>query len=200
MLKHLKRIGFCACLVGAVWIGGLLGDAQQLREDILRLHVVANSDSAEDQEVKLQVRDAILGSLEDGLQDLTDMDQVLAYVEEMLPKLEQVANEVLQEAGFDETATVSLTEEAFDIREYETFTLPSGIYNSLRIVIGEGEGHNWWCVVFPQMCMEATSEEVMEVSNFSDTLNGTITGEYELRFWLLDQLGKLGNWIHGASE
>lgn len=200
MGKHLKRIALLGSIVVLVWFGGLLGDAQRLREDILRLHVVAASDSQADQEVKLQVRDAILGTLEDGLEDLTDVDAAIAYVRQMLPVIEDVANRTLAAAGFDDTVQVSLTEEAFTRRDYETFSLPAGIYQALRVVIGEGEGENWWCVVFPQMCMAATSEEAAEVSDFSDTLNDTLTGKYEVRFWLLDKLGQLENLFHRTSE
>lgn len=200
MGKQLKRIACIGCVVVLVWFGGLLGDSQQLREDILRLHVVAASDSQADQEVKLQVRDAILGTLEDGLEDLTDVDAAIAYVRQMLPVIEDVANRTLAAAGFDDTVQVSLTEEAFTRRDYETFSLPAGIYQALRVVIGEGEGENWWCVVFPQMCMAATSEEAAEVSDFSDTLNDTLTGKYEVRFWLLDKLGQLENLFHRTSE
>lgn len=198
MGKKLKRIGICA-LAASVLLGGLLADKEALREDLLRLHVVGASDSQEDQAVKLQVRDAVLASLEEGLADLTDIEQAKAYVREMLPKIEAVANQTLAAAGFSQTATVSLTEEEFPVREYDSFTLPSGVYNALRVVIGEGEGKNWWCVVFPQLCLSATSEKFVEMSNFSDELNGTLTGEYELRFWLLDKLGQIENFFHRTS-
>lgn len=203
MRKQVRRIAFLAAIVLCVWFGGVLADSARLREDILRLHVVAASDSQEDQAVKFRVRDAILGSLEDGLEDLTDMDQAIAYVQDMLPRLQTVANRVLQEAGVAETATVSLANEEFPIREYDTFTLPSGVYPSLRVTIGEGEGHNWWCVVFPQLCVPATAEEFQEAAAMEDlpeTLTGALTGEYEIRFWLLDQLGRLQNFLHSASE
>lgn len=203
MRKHVKRIALLAGVVAMVWCGGLLADSARLRQDILRLHVVANSDSTQDQEVKLQVRDAIIGSLRDGLSDLTDIDQAMEYVQEMLPKLEETANKVLAAAGFNETAHVSLTEEAFPIREYDTFTLPSGVYNSLRIVIGDGQGQNWWCVVFPELCYGASSQEFVEAastSEISGSLTGALTGEYEIRFWLLDKLGQLQNFFFGASE
>lgn len=203
MKKHIKRIFFLSALVAAVWFGGLLADSHQLSEDILRLHVVANSDSEEDQAVKLQVRDAVLATLEQGMRDLQDADQAIAYVQTMLPKLTEAANQVLAQAGFSETATVSLGTEEFPLREYDTFSLPSGIYNSLRVIIGDGEGHNWWCVVYPQLCVPATSEEFVEaasVDGMSDSLSGALSGDYEIRFWLLDQLGKIGNFLHRDSE
>ena len=200
MVKKGKRILLLIFVVVCVWFGGLLADKQQLRRDLLRLHVVGASDSAADQSVKLQVRDAILGSLQKGLEDLTDLEQAVEYVEEMLPKLKTVADQVLEEAGFSQRVSISLTAEEFPTREYDTFSLPSGVYQALRVVIGEGEGQNWWCVVFPKLCMSAASEEFREVSGFSDTLNDSLTGNYEIRFWLLDQLGRFENFFHKATE
>lgn len=200
MGKKLKRIGMLVLLVALVWTGGLIADKERLRQDILRLHVVAASDSQADQAVKLRVRDAVLGSLRQGLADLTDVEQAVVYVEEMIPKIEKAANLVLAEAGFADTVQVSLTEWEFPEREYDTFSLPAGVYNALRVVIGEGQGQNWWCVVFPELCMGATSEEFREMSSFSDSLNDTLTGEYEIRFWLLDKLGQIENFLHGTTD
>lgn len=200
MGKGWRHLGLVAILVGMLLLMGLLSDRQRLREDLLRLHVVGASDSEQDQQIKLSVRDAVIASLEQGLADLTDPREAEAYVRQMLPKLEEVANHVLEEAGFSQRVTVTVGEEAFPARDYDTFSLPSGIYNALRIVIGEGKGQNWWCVVFPQLCYGETAEEFGETSNFSDTLDDTLTGKYEIRFWLLDQLGKLENYLFGASE
>ena len=199
-MKLMRRIGILLLVVVSVWLGGVLADRQRLREDILRLHVVGASDSAEDQQVKLRVRDAVLATLEEGLADLKDLDQAAAYVEEMLPRLERAANRVLEESGFRERVTVSLGEEAFPMREYDSFSLPAGVYQALRVVIGDGAGKNWWCVVFPQLCLSATAEEFDEVSAFSDTLNDSLTGEYEIRFWVLDKLGELENFLWGATD
>ena len=100
-------------------------------------------------------------------------------------------------AGFSDTVAVSLTEEAFPTRDYDTFSLPAGVYKALRVVIGEGEGKNWWCVVFPQLCM---GEGFVETSAMSDELSQTLTGEYEIRFWLLEKLGQLKNHFFTPSE
>lgn len=203
MRKGFKRIAIVGILVAMVWTGGLLADSARLRHDILRLHVVAASDSAADQAIKLDVRDAILASLEDGLKDLTDPDEALAYVQMMLPKLEQAANRVLTASGFEESAAVELKREAFPVRQYDTFSLPSGVYNSLRVTIGDGAGKNWWCVVFPQLCVGATAAEFVETANTSDmpqSLTGALEGEYEIRFWVLDKLGQLQNFLFETSE
>ena len=178
----------------------LLTDSRTLHDQLLRLHVVGASDSKADQDVKLLVRDAVLQSLEEGLQDLTDVDAAVDYVARMLPNVEEAAERVLAAAGFDDQVSVSLTEEAFPTREYDTFSLPAGVYKALRVVIGEGEGKNWWCVVFPQLCMGGDFVQTASVAGMSDELTDTLEGEYEVRFWLLEKLGQLKNRFFDPSE
>lgn len=201
MRKYLKRIGICLLIVCLVFAGTLLADRQRLRKELVRLHVVANSDSAEDQTLKLQVRDAVVERLQQGLADVTNMEEAKAYLQENLPKIESLANQVLRAAGCTDTAQVRLMLEEFGTRVYDTFTLPAGVYESLRIIIGEGKGQNWWCVVFPSLCVPATSEDFRETAataGFPDSLTGALEGEdgYELRFFLLDALGSLENLLH----
>lgn len=202
MKRHFKRLALVAFAVICIYAWGIVTDAQTLHDELLRLHVVGASDSKEDQDVKLLVRDAVLRSLEDGLRDLADVDAAYDYVARMLPKVEAAANQCLEAAGFDDTVSVSLTEEAFPTREYDTFSLPAGVYKALRVVIGEGEGKNWWCVVFPQLCMgtEADFVQTASVAGLSDELTGTLEGDYEVRFWLLEKFGELKNWFFDASE
>lgn len=201
MKKLLKRTGICALLVCFVFVGSLIADRQRLREELIRLHVVANSDSDEDQAIKLRVRDAVIDNLQQSMRDVTDVDQAKAYLQENLPKIESLANQVLREAGCEDTARVSLMPEEFGTRVYDTFTLPSGVYESLRIIIGDGAGKNWWCVVFPSLCIPAASEDFQEAAagaGFPDTLTNTLEGKdgYEIRFFLLDALGELENFLH----
>ena len=199
MKKLLKRVFACFLLVCLVYTIALVGDRQKLRSELIRLHVVAASDSEEDQAIKLQVRDAVLESLQDGIENATDIEAAKAYIGSQLPKLESVANRVLAAAGCGDVATVSLQVEEFAARVYDTFSLPAGLYDSLRITIGEGEGRNWWCVTFPSLCIPATTEGFEAVAagaGFSDELTGSLTGEYEVRFYLLDLLGQLENFLH----
>ena len=196
MRKILSRVVICATLTAVVWCGTVLADRQRLNEELIRLHVVANSDSEEDQNIKLQVRDAVTASLQRDLENLANVEEAKVYLQENLPKIQYIANETLDAVGFDGEAVVTLCKEVFDTRYYDTFTLPAGVYESLRIVIGEGEGHNWWCVVFPSLCIPATTEEFEDAAvgaGFPETLSGALTGEeeYEVRFYLLDCLGKL---------
>ncbi len=201
MRKFVKRVFACALLAALVWCGMLIADRQILNRELIRLHVVANSDSEEDQQIKLQVRDAIVESLREGMADITDVEQAKAYITQQLPKLERLANQTLEALGCHDRVDVSLDMEEFATRVYDTFSLPAGVYESLRVVIGEGAGRNWWCVVFPELCLPATVDgfESEAVScGFSDTLTNTLTGEeeYEFRFFLLDCLGRIENFFH----
>ena len=128
MGKLWKRLGFCLLLAAAVWTAGVVRDRSFLDRELIRFHVVANSDSDEDQKIKLQVRDAVLESLQSGMAQVGDAAQAKAYLQENLPKIENIANETLQKAGVDSGAVVSLCREWFDIRQYDTFTLPAGVY------------------------------------------------------------------------
>ena len=195
MKKILKRIVLCAAVAGIFWLWGVIAQREKLNENLIRLHVVANSDSTEDQTIKLRVRDAIVESLSDAMADIANVDQARAYIEENLPKIQQTANEALKALGCEEEAVATFQQEVFDTRYYDTFTLPAGVYEALRITIGEGEGKNWWCVVFPTLCVPATSygfENVAAGAGFPESLTAALEGEegYEIRFFLLDMLGK----------
>ena len=198
MRKVIKTVVVCLLLTVFFWSGALLSDRQRLQQDLIRLHVVANSDSVEDQNRKLMVRDAITTSIQKDMEDLMDVEQAQQYLREKLPQIQTIAENTLQALGCTDAVTVGLCKEAFDTRVYDTFTLPAGVYNALRIVIGDGEGKNWWCVVFPSLCIPLSSESFADTAagaGFPEALNRTLTGEdgYELRFAFLDAMGKLEN-------
>ncbi len=204
MRKSIKRVLICGLIAASVWSLSLIRDKQTLRDGLIRLHVVANSDSQQDQEIKLQVRDVVLSSIQKDLESVTDMQQAKAYLQENLPKIQQAANETLKALNFDGEAVVTLCQESFGERIYDTFSLPAGIYESLRITIGDGEGKNWWCVAFPTLCLPSTSEGFTDTAvgaGFSNSLSNTLTREegYELRFFLLDALGALENKLAPAK-
>lgn len=201
MKKQMKRMGICLLLAMLFWTGGLIADKQTLRRELVRLHVVGASDSAEDQQMKLRVKDAIVESLQADLQKLEDAQAAREYLQENLPKIESLANRVLEEAGCTDMAKASLAVETFSARVYDTFTLPAGVYDALRVTIGEGEGQNWWCVAFPSLCLPATSEgfeEAASCAGFPDALTAALEGEegYEIRFFFLDLLGRIENLLH----
>lgn len=198
MKKAFKRVFICFCISILFWSGFLLADRAQLNRELIRLHVIANSDTPEDQAMKLRVRDAVLSSIREDLASIQNVDAAKSYLQENLPKLERIANEALQSSGSGLEAVVSFCKQAFPTRNYDTFHLPAGVYETLKITIGEGSGKNWWCVAFPSLCLPATTEgfEAAAASaGFSEKLTDTLTyGEDNvLRFYLLDLMGQLKN-------
>ena len=186
---------FCAFV-----LGGVMVDRQNLSRDVIRLHIVAASDREEDQAVKLQIRDAVVACLSSEMQNIPNVEDAKAFLLQNLEKIENVANSVLEKAGFSDKVQVEFDKEAFETRVYDTFTLPAGVYEALRITVGEGNGQNWWCVVFPWFCMpqkEATFDDVAVSAGFSESLTNTVTKQegYEVRFFLLDCLGQLQNFF-----
>ena len=126
---------------------------EELRNGVLRLHIVANSNSKEDQSLKLQIRDRILEISDSVFETDSNLDEAIKTAKQNLAIYENKANEVIKEAGFNYTATARIGKAFFDTRVYDDFTLPSGYYDSLIIELGEAKGKNWWCVIFPGICV-----------------------------------------------
>ncbi len=198
MKKKLILI-LCACLAAAISTAAVLQNQQQvLSQKLIRLHVVANSDTAEDQAVKLLVRDEVLKVTQPLLADQSDPDQTL---EDHLSDIQLAAEQCLRNAGSHQPVTVTLQHERFPTRVYDTFSLPAGVYRSLRVTIGRGEGKNWWCVVYPSICFRATAEDLeaaAETGGFSKGEFNLITEEnevYILKFKLLEWLDQMKTMI-----
>ena len=175
----------------------LQAQSQRMAEKIIRLHVVANSDSDADQAVKLCVRNAVL---REALSGASDAKQAILTD---LPALEAAANAELRRQGSGDTACVSFRRELFPTRDYDTFSLPSGVYQSLRVTIGEGAGRNWWCVIFPSLCVPATTDgfaDAAAAGGFSDAEIGLMTranGAYTVKFRSLELLQALKKYLFG---
>lgn len=127
-------------------------------KEVLRLHIPANSDSNEDQQIKLALRDFVLERFGGELSDCGTLEIAESRAEELIPEIERECTEFLHENGFNYGAKAELTTMYFTTREYDRLILPAGEYRALRITLGSGEGHNWWCVIFPQLCLPAVSE------------------------------------------
>ncbi len=138
-------------------------EEQLLAENFFRFHVLANSDSEEDQALKLKVRDAVIDYLEPGLRESNSKEATRAYILKHLPEITDVAGRTLRAAGSSYELQVVVGESDFPTKSYGSVTLPAGRYESLCIQIGEAEGRNWWCVMFPTLCfVEETEPEAME--------------------------------------
>ena len=131
MRKLFQRVYICILLLVMVWCGSFLSDKKQLAQDLIRFHVVANSDDAEDQQQKLLVKDAVVNSLQQTMGQMPDSTQARQYLREHLPEIQELANQTLQMAGSTCSAAVSLCRETFDTRFYDTFSLPAGVYDAL---------------------------------------------------------------------
>lgn len=177
-LHHKLKRWELALLIGlacAVLWASALGEGQDaLADQVVRLHVVANSDSEADQALKLKVRDAVLGSATPYLAGL-DRQEALKTLEARLSDIADAAAKVVGEEGYGYPVTVSLREERFPTKRYDDFALPAGEYMALRVQLGSGGGHNWWCVVFPPLCMGS----VTEMAELDDRDRALITGETE---------------------
>lgn len=200
MKKWMKWSLICLILAAAVWSASVIRDRYTLNESVIRFHVVANSDTSRDQQLKLLVRDAVTQELQPAMQGLTDVHHAKDYLSSQLEHIRALAEETLRQAGCEDAVTVTLGVEPFGTRHYDTFSLPAGSYESLRIVIGEGDGQNWWCVVFPTLCYSAAGdswEDQAAGAGFPDTLTEAMEGEkgYSIRFYLLDLLGRAENFL-----
>ncbi len=163
-----------------------------LASQLVRLHVLAVDDSEEEQALKLRVRDAVLAFLEPELSGLSDPDEARGKIASLLPAIAETA----AEASEGRKVSVSLGPESYPQRRYEGYVLPAGTYESLRVVLGEGEGHNWWCVVFPPLCLSAAGrEEVRSVMNPDDFALVSEEEGYELRFRAVELWGELQRWL-----
>ncbi len=179
------------CIISCV---SFENDCEDIRQSVLRLHVVASSDTTEDQQLKLKVRDALL---EKGADIFTENDSLIMAEEKVknsLDVLKETAESTVRESGYTYPVDVELTKSYFPTRQYENITLPAGSYNAVKVIIGEGEGKNWWCVMFPPLCLPAASENEAKLS---DVLNekgmDIVTGEkkYEVRFWIVEKYQEL---------
>ena len=141
----LSMVGFDAC-------------CQDLRDNVFRLHIIAASDSERDQQLKLSVRDSLLCESEELFLGADSLEDAILLTKENLPKIEKIAEETLSSQGCDYDVRVSVEPSFFDTRVYDDFTLPAGEYEALRVEIGPAKGKNWWCVLFPGICVGACGD------------------------------------------
>lgn len=186
-----------AILFSYAFLGCLpLHGEEAVYTQMVRLHVVAASDAEEDQAMKYHVRDAVLAYLNTALCDVENYDAVLHTLGEILPEIRESASEVTGESC---AVSVTLGKENYPVRYYDNYTLPAGRYTSLRIVLGDGAGRNWWCVVFPQLCLSRAAEK----SDYEDFIAAGFTPEqyrmirnesgtkYKIRFRVLEILSSV---------
>lgn len=179
-------LALCFTLLAGTWAGAA---SSRVSEGLVRLHVIAASDDATEQAIKLDVRDAVLSYLEPKLASAADIAGAEALIEANLEGIAAAAESAAQ----GREVNVTLGEEYYPTREYDTFSLPAGRYQSLRVTLGEGAGHNWWCVVFPPLCLTAAESEAAfeELDGKTRAIISSDGGGVQFKFRLLELWGEL---------
>lgn len=185
----MKRIekAIVIALIFSVIVGSFSAFASEcnnIRGSVLRLHILANSDSAEDQALKLKVRDRILAETGNLFQNADNLSNAEDKVSKSLDLVKQIAADEIQKQGYHYNVNAELCNMFFNTREYDGVTLPAGRYDAMRITIGEAKGQNWWCVLYPPMCIPAAqpTQELNDVLNESEMEIVTAEPKYEIRF------------------
>lgn len=185
-------------LVMTILIGSITTfatDCSQIREDVLRLHILANSDTDEDQALKLKVRDRILSESSELFENPTTLEEAKSSVIDHIEKVRQTAQDEVYANGYDYQVNAEIVNMYFTTRQYETFTLPAGMYDAVRITIGEAKGHNWWCVLYPPLCLPAAQpeEEIEQALTEEEADLVTRNPQYEVRFAVVEWFEDLKN-------
>lgn len=199
--KWAKAAAIAVIILGGI-AGGIFGRIQtadplqpEIAEKILRFHVLANSDSEADQEVKKQVRDAVGGLMGPKLTDSKNLAETEAIVRNSMDEIVEVAEKTLEENGFTYGASARLADVEFPVKSYGEYTFPEGEYEALQVTLGEGNGHNWWCVLYPNMCFRGSVYEITE-EDAKKALREVLTpeeyadvfrrGKFQIRFKFLE--------------
>ena len=197
-VKRVKHI-IAAVSVGlvisvfAASVGGFAAECRQIRDQVLRLHIIANSDIAEDQEVKLLVRDAVLDSSAGVFASSDNKAQAQAEITGKLDEIAMVAKRVLNENGFNYEAKATLVNMYFETRSYDGMTLPAGYYDAVRIELGAAKGKNWWCMLYPGFCLPAACKtpDVEDAFGKEGAKIVTANPKYEVRFAIVEWITKI---------
>lgn len=199
MKWNLFEKSLCLALILSVLFSftGFAAQCENIPDRVLRLHVLANSDSDEDQSLKLKVRDRILQESAHMLDGVSGKAEAEQKVRNLLPELQAAAADEITRQGYTYPVRVELETTYFTTREYEQVTLPAGSYDALRVSIGEAAGHNWWCVIFPPMCLPAAEEpqELEDVLNAEQLQIVEGKNRYVIKFKTLEYYEQLKNWI-----
>jgi stage II sporulation protein R len=200
-----KAIALALILCGILMMAGFAEKCEDISTRVVRLHVLANSDSVEDQALKLKVRDRILTEAQGLLGEMDNKPEALRQLNAAIPALQTAAEDEITRQGYSYPVSLTITNMYFNTREYKTITLPAGMYDALRVTIGSGKGKNWWCVVFPPMCLSAATEEPDTSAQLdavlpADELNIVENADhYEVRFKLVEWFEEAREWLRSSE-
>lgn len=192
---NLLKISLLCGLISAILISmvGFSEVCSEMQQNIIRIRILANSDSNEDQALKLQVRDAILSESGKLFEDSETYEDAVAIAEEELDKFLSVAQNTVLKCGYEYEVSLDFRDEYFDTRHYDSFTLPAGEYKTAVFTIGAGKGENWWCVIFPRVCIGACSDGIDKTLSDKAVKTAQEPEKYVYRFKSLEILEKIKN-------
>jgi stage II sporulation protein R len=198
-LKNIRTINIALaaalCFSILMSIAGFDAHCDEIRSSVLRLHILANSDSSEDQALKLSVRDRIIEKSGELFESAVTRDDAIAAATENIALIKSVAEQEISRMGYDYPVTVKVEPAEFNTRIYGDVTLPAGTYTAVRVLIGKAEGKNWWCVMFPQMCLSAAQGEMSDVIDGTNLDIVENSDKYEVRLKTVELYEQIKSWF-----
>ncbi len=183
---------FLIMLIISSYVSPFIKTSENISNQIFRLHILANSDSIEDQQLKLKVRDNILANSEELFTNCQTLEEIINVSKQNIKYFQKIAENTIKENGYTYPIKVYVDKEYFNTRHYDKITLPSGIYNALKIEIGKAKGHNWWCVMFPAICLPAVSDdEINKILSDDEIELINSNDKYEIRFKIVEIYEKI---------
>lgn len=193
---------FMKILVSSFIIVSLLGmipfesTCAKLEQDVLRLHIIANSDSDFDQELKLKVRDAVIENVSELYIGVNSKEEAEKITRDNIDLVNEIASNTVKEYGYDYKINACVTKKFFDTRYYDDFTMPAGVYDTVQITIGQGEGKNWWCVMYPTLCVGASSKISMQEDLSEDEYNVITADDIVYKFKIVEYFEKISSFFN----
>lgn len=199
MKRLFKSVIFALTFCFILMLVPFEGQCREISDKVFRVHILANSDSEADQKLKLRVRDALVNAGEEILKDVDSKEEAERLIEKNIPKLKSIAENVVFQNGYDYPIDLEITNMYFDTRHYGNITMPGGFYDALRVKIGKAEGKNWWCVMFPSLCIYSVSKTETLEENLSDGEYKIISSEneYQYRFKIVEIFTGICNFFKG---
>lgn len=182
-----------SCLLSLI---GFSGACEDIQSKVFRLHIIANSDSEEDQELKLKVRDALTKYTDQLFSDCHSKEEAIAAAEKNLQKIQNYAQKIVRQNNSHDTVQATILKMPFDTRVYEEFSLPAGYYDALRITIGTGKGHNWWCVLYPAVCVPSAEKKINSVLNTKESDIVSHCEGYQIKFKITEIFESVISFFH----
>lgn len=195
MKKYIHLLVLALILAGMALTIPFFNSCEELYSDVMRIHILANSDSAADQSLKLAVRDKVLEACSRYYDGCSGKDEALDITRSHIGEIEAAAEREVRRRGFDYPVSARIVTDDFDTRYYGSFTMPAGRYDALRLTIGDGAGKNWWCVMYPSLCVGAASADDMKEELDRGEYRVVTSDKFDFRFRLVEYFEDVRGWF-----